>query len=285
MRYWIWLSKLELNSETILKLLKKNRTPKRIYELNKEELQMQELPINEIEIILNKQIRENLDELAEQLTKNKINVINITQKEYPQKLKHIYNPPIVLYISGDSSILNEIGIAIIGSRQCSKYGIAIARKLAFLLAKENINIISGLAYGIDTEAHIGCLNAKGKTIAVLGSSIDNIYPKTNLMLVNEIVQNGGAIISEYCFGTKPIPQNFPKRNRIISGLSNGIVVVEAKKRSGTSITVDFALDQGKNVYAVPGNITSIYSCGTNELIKQGAKPFTCIQDILEDIIN
>lgn len=285
MEYWIWLSKLELKREVLLTLLQKNKSPQNVYKLNKDELQMQGISPKDIEAILNPKTREKNEEIIKYMLRNNIEIINITQKEYPLKLKNIYNPPIVLYIKGDCKILNNKGISIIGSRNCSTYGINVTKQISFLLARRNINIISGLAYGIDTQAHIGCLKAGGKTIAVLGSGLDNIYPKENFTLAESIVQNGGAIVSEYCVGTKPIATNFPKRNRIISGLSDGLIVVEAKKRSGTSITVNFALDQGREVYAVPGNITSIYSHGTNELIKQGAKTFTCIQDVLEDIQN
>lgn len=212
-----------------------------------------------------------------------IQELHITDEKYPSKLKNIYDPPHALYIIGNVEILNNVGVSIIGSRRCTKYGIEMSQKFAYLLAKHNINIISGLARGIDTNAHIGTLKAKGKTIAVLGSGLDNIYPQENIGLAKNIVKNGGAIISEYPLGTKPLPMNFPKRNRIISGLSDALIVVEATKKSGTSITVDYALDQGKEVYALPGNINQITSCGTNELIKQGAKPLTGVQDILQDL--
>ena len=155
-------------------------------------------------------------------------------------------------------------------------------KFAYDLAKENITIISGMAKGIDSNAHMGCLYAKGKTIAVLGSGLDRIYPKENIRLYNEIISNSGAIVSEYVIGTIATRMNFPARNRIISGLSDGVIVVEAKEKSGTLITVDFALEQGKDIFVVPGNITSHNSVGTNELIKQGAKCVTSVKDILEE---
>ena len=151
-------------------------------------------------------------------------------------------------------------------------------------AKIGISIVSGMAKGIDACAHIGALDANGKTIAVLGCGVDIVYPNENIKVYNSIAKNG-LIVSEYIVGTKPEAQNFPLRNRIISGLSNGIVVVEAKKKSGTMITTDFALEQGKELYVIPGNITSENSEGTNNLIKQGAKVVTCVQDILEDINN
>ena len=213
----------------------------------------------------------------------KIQELCITDDEYPKCLKEIFNPPKKLYVWGDVKVLNNIGISIVGSRNCSKYGKEMSQKFAYMLAKHNINIISGLARGIDTNAHIGCLKAKGKTIAVLGSGLNVIYPPENEKLAQNIVSQGGAIISEFPIGTKPLPVNFPKRNRIISGLSKAVVVVEATKKSGTAITVDFALEQGRDVYAIPGNVNQVTSDGTNELIKQGAKPLTSIQDILQDL--
>ena len=274
-----------LNNKTKLKILNTNIKLQELYNLNRNELIALNFTQNEIDTILNPKTRNEISGYLDYINKNNIHVINIKQNDYPNKLRYIYNPPIVLYVKGNISILNNTSIAIIGSRQCSDYGINIARRLAYSLAKKNINIISGLAYGIDTQAHIGTLKAKGKTIAVTASGLDIVYPKVNSNLEKEIINNNGAIVSEYCIGTKPEPKNFPARNRIISGLSDGVVVVEAQKRSGTSITVNFALDQGKEVYAVPGNITSINSYGTNELIKQGAKVVTCAGDILEDIIN
>lgn len=186
---------------------------------------------------------------------------------------------------GNKEILNNKNIAIVGCRESSNYGNKNSYNIAYELSKQNINIVSGLAKGIDANAHVGSIMAKsnGKTIAVLGNGLDIIYPKENKKIAMEIIKNGGAIISEYSLGTMPEKQNFPLRNRIISGISNGVVVVEAKEKSGTLITVDFALEQGRNVYCVPGNIDSDNSYGTNNLIKQGAKVFTEINDILEDM--
>ena len=184
--------------------------------------------------------------------------------------------------SGNKKILNDKSIAIIGCRECSIYGKEVANKLAYELSNNKINIISGMAKGIDSYAHIGALKAEGKTIAVLGTGLDVIYPKENIALYSKIIELGGTIISEYVVGTKADRMNFPARNRIISGLSDGIIVVEAKKKSGTLITVDFALEQGKDIFVVPGNITSPNSAGTNDLIKQGAKCITSLNDILEE---
>lgn len=212
----------------------------------------------------------------------KIKTIKINDKEYPKKLKQLENPPKQIYVLGDSSILNNFSIAIVGCRLCSDYGKKMAQSIAYNLAKYDINVISGLAMGIDTNAHIGCLMNKGKTIAVVAHGLDMIYPTQNIDLANEIIENGGAIISEYPVGVTPKKENFPARNRLISGLSDGVVVIEAKERSGALITVECALEQGKDVFAVPGNINSVNSIGTNNLIKEGAKITTCVNDILEE---
>ena len=206
------------------------------------------------------------------------------QKEYPEKLNQIYASPSKIYVLGDEAILNKPSIAIIGCRQASEYGKRIAFKFAYELSKKNIVIISGLAKGIDTYAHMGAVKATGKTIAVLGSGFSHIYPKENKNLCKEIIKTGGAIITEYEKEMKPLKMNFPIRNRIISGLSNGVLVVEAKQRSGTLITIDYALEQGKEVFVIPGDITNPNSYGTNELIKQGAIPVTNIADILNVIL-
>lgn len=164
---------------------------------------------------------------------------------------NILNPPKKLYVMGDETILNEFGLGIVGSRRASKYGIDIAKSLAYGLSKKGANIISGMALGIDTAAHRGALIAKGKTIAVLGSGFNNIYPKENTKLFWEIINSGGAVVSEYEPNMSPSPKNFPERNRIISGLSHGVIIAEASEKSGSLITADFALEQGKEVFAVP----------------------------------
>ena len=214
------------------------------------------------------------------LDKNKIKTIKLEDSTYPEKLKEIYNPPKTIYLIGNEKLLNQKSIAIIGCRECTRYGAENAYKFGYELAKENICVISGFAKGIDTYSHKGAVSAKGKTIAVLGCGLDIIYPPENIKLYKQILLQGGAIISEYPLGSKPEKYHFPERNRIISGLSSGVLVIEAKKKSGTMITVDFALEQGREVYAVPGNISSENSYGTNELIKEGAIPVTSINDMI-----
>lgn len=279
-RYWIWLSLIKnLGSKRKLKLLELYRTPEEIYKLTKEELininGIGEAIVKEIIISKNEKI---LNYHIKYMKENNIKIININEREYPQALKEIYDPPISLYVKGNIEKLNNKNIGIVGCRECTTYGKKSAEYFAYNLSKQNINIVSGLAKGIDSYAHLGSLNT-GNTIAVLGNGLDMIYPKENLELANEIIKRGGTIISEYPCGTKPDKMKFPARNRIISGISSGIIVIEAKEKSGTLITVDFALEQGREVFVVPGNINSINSVGTNDLIKQGARLVTTYEDV------
>ena len=279
-RYWIWLSLIKnLGSKRKLKLLELYKTPEEIYKLTKEELMningIGEAIANDIMISKNEEI---LNYHIKYMKESNINIININEREYPQALKEIYDPPISLYVKGNIEKLNNKNIGIVGCRECTTYGKKSAEYFAYNLSKQNINIVSGLAKGIDSYAHLGSLNT-GNTIAVLGNGLDIIYPKENLELANEIIKKGGTIISEYPCGTKPDKMKFPARNRIISGISSGIIVIEAKEKSGTLITVDFALEQGRDVFVVPGNINSINSVGTNDLIKQGARLVTTYEDV------
>lgn len=213
----------------------------------------------------------------------KVFKINLNSKWYPENLKNISSPPKELYCLGNLKLLNSKSIAVIGSRVYTNYGKKAAKEFAYNLANNDISIVSGFARGIDSFSHQAALEAKGKTIAVLGSGLDVIYPKENNKLYQDIIKNNGLIISEYPLGTQPKKQNFPARNRIISGLSDGVLVIEARKNSGTNITVDFALEQGKDVFVIPGNIYSNTSNGTNFLIKEGAIPVTDYKDILNQI--
>lgn len=211
----------------------------------------------------------------------KVIKIDMNSKWYPDKLRNIDCPPKQLFCLGKLELLNQKSIAIIGSRNYSGYGKRAAIEFSKGLSKNGICIVSGLAKGIDAFAHSGCLSVGGKTIAVLGSGLNIIYPKENKELFSQIISNDGLIISEYPLNTKPEKQHFPARNRIISGLSNGVLVIEARKNSGTNITVDFALEQGKDVFVIPGNIYSKTSDGTNFLIKEGAIPVTSYEDVLQ----
>ena len=210
----------------------------------------------------------------------KIQEINLGELDYPYLLSQIYSPPKKLYVLGNAQILREKSIAIVGCRNASNYGKNITKELAYNLGKNNIITVSGLAKGIDTFCHIGSVEAGARTIAVVAHGLDMIYPKENRNLAIKILNLGGALVSEYKIGEKPLKQNFPARNRIISGLSETTVVVEAKKESGSLITANFALNEGRNVFAVPGNVNSKNSEGTNELIKNGANALTSYCDLL-----
>lgn len=262
-------------------LIQKYGNVKDIWHLDKKELTKNSfLPKQLILDLTNCIYRKNLQRYVEYMKKNEIKTISYNDNIYPKKLNYIRNKPIVLYMKGNTNNINGESAAIVGSRNCSIYGRKNASYFSYELAKRNVNIISGLAKGIDTIAHSSSLKAKGKTIAVIGNGIDNIYPKENFKLAEKILENNGLIISEYIVGTKPEKQNFPRRNRIISGISDSIIVVEASNKSGALITANYGADQGKEVWAIPGNIYSYNSIGTNNLIKDGANVLTNINDII-----
>lgn len=210
----------------------------------------------------------------------KIKIIKKEDKLYPKKLLEIKNPPEQLYVLGDEKLLNKRSIAIIGSRDCSFYGYEQAKKFAKEISKEGICIVSGMAIGIDSAAHIGSKGELGKTIAVLGSGFNNIFPKENEALFHEIIEQGGAVITEYEPNTESASENFRNRNRIVSGLSDGVLVVEAKARSGTSITSKYARQQGKELFCIPSNLDTTTGVGTGKLIQKGAKLVLTPNDIL-----
>lgn len=318
-KYWIWLSLIpNLGSRKKQELLKQYKSPEVIYCLEEKDLlKIKGIGEKTIKNILSKTIRERVEKDMEYMIRNNIDIISIEDLEYPQSLKEIYDPPISLYCKGNTSILKQKALAIVGCREATEYGKSAAKYFAYHLAKQNINIVSGLAKGVDSYAHIGATCAQmernnpqkkeniphkmvnnpqvrsyphvnkdkscGKTIAILGNGLDMIYPKENEFLAKQMIENGGAIVSEFPLGTKPDRMNFPARNRIISGMSHGILVVEAKEKSGTLITVDFALEQGKDVFVVPGNINSIHSVGTNRLIQQGAKLVSHYSEIFYEL--
>jgi DNA processing protein len=211
--------------------------------------------------------------------------IFLTREEvaYPERLLEIYDPPAVLWVRGDVALLSRPGIAVVGTRLPTPYGVGMAEMLSRDLAHRRMTILSGMARGVDTAAHKGALDAGGKTVAVWGTGIDVVYPKENKKLAERIVESGGAIVSEYALGTFPAPQNFPIRNRILSGMSVGVLVIEAGEYSGTRITARCAMEQNRDVYAVPGNVTSKGAWGPNTLIKQGAKLTATWEDVWEDL--
>ena len=210
-------------------------------------------------------------------------MVSMDDPSYPPRLKEIYDPPPVLRVRGSPEILTRPGIAMVGTRHPTPYGSGMAERLACDLAAQGLVIISGMARGVDTASHRGAISAKGKTVAVFGTGVDVIYPKENSRLSEQILALGGALISEFPLGTFAAPQNFPIRNRIISGMSVGVLVLEAAEYSGTRITARCALEQNRDVFAVPGNVTNKNSWGPNTLIKQGAKLVATWEDVWEDL--
>ncbi|MGO9529248.1 MAG: DNA-processing protein DprA [Verrucomicrobiia bacterium] len=222
----------------------------------------------------------DLDGELTRIEKAAVQIVTRDDPEYPKNLREVYDPPIILYVRGTLSERDALAIAVVGSRRTTLYGQDMARKLAYQLGRVGVTVVSGLARGIDTAAHTGALQAKGRTVAVIGCGIDIVYPAENEKLANEIIEKGGAVVTEFPFGVKPDKQNFPMRNRIISGWSLGTVVVEANLKSGALITANQAAEQGRQVFAVPGRADSILSRGTNKLIKDGAKLTEDAEDIL-----
>jgi DNA processing protein len=238
-------------------------------------------PTNQVDM-LERRRNCDLSKVASYLDKQENTVLFYTDAAYPEQLKNIYDPPPVLFLRGRVDCFNDLSVALVGSRKATPYGLSVTENLARELSGAGVVVVSGLARGIDAAAHRGTLDAGGKTIAVLGCGVDVAYPKENTRLMGSIVQNG-LLISEFPPGTGPKAWHFPVRNRIISGLCKLIVVVEAAERSGALITAHMALEQGRDVMAVPGNITSKLSRGSNELIKQGAAPVLGAADIIEEL--
>lgn len=226
--------------------------------------------------------QELLDGQSYLIDKFDVKMITLWDDQYPEMLKQIYDPPIVLFCRGDIDLLSSNCIGMVGTRTPTRYGKGVTTDFSTALASQGYTLVSGAAKGIDTLVHQACLKTKGKTIAVLGNGTDRAYPAENRELYADIAAHG-LLISEFMMGTKPDAQNFPRRNRIISGLSAGTVVIEAAERSGSLITAYFALDQNREVFAVPGNITSRQSHGTHQLIRQGAKLAESVEDILEEL--
>jgi len=212
-----------------------------------------------------------------------VTLVTFGSESYPPHLAEIYDPPLILYVRGDVSILSQAGIAVIGTRHPTPYGLGMAGRLSQDLANCGLVIISGMARGIDSMAHKGAVEARGRTIAVFGTGVDVIYPRENRKLSEQILEFGGALVSEFPLGTGPTPHNFPIRNRVISGLSCGVLVVEAGEYSGTRITSRCALEQCRDVYAVPGNVTNKLAWTPNSLIKQGAKLVATWEDVFEEL--
>lgn len=264
-------------------LVKKFGSPKAVLSASKKELMevegIGEITATDITTKVNWGEAEKQVKLAKL---NKVGWITFQDPDYPQNLRQIYDFPPFFFLQGDLTEKDDLAVAIVGTRTASPYGRSITEKISSELSAKGFTIVSGFATGIDTYSHQSALNSGGRTIAVFGSGLDVIYPSENKNLVEKVIENG-AIISEFLLGTKPEAENFPKRNRIISGLSLGVIVVEAGAKSGALLTAQYALDQNKEVFAIPGNLTSKTSEGTNALIKQGAKLVTSVEDILSEL--
>ncbi len=265
----------------LLKVLEKSGTPERLFSLRESELASAGSSPAEAQLLTGRFPRE-IDEQSTLLELAGAGIVAWTDKEYPTLLRHIHPPPPVLFWRGNLAVVEQPAIAVVGSRKCSHSGRAVAERMGRDLATEGFVVVSGLARGVDTAAHRGALLAGGITVAVLGCGVDVCYPKENRRLAAHILERG-ALVSEFSMGSPPLRQNFPLRNRIISGLSLGVVVVEARAGSGALVTVNHALSQGREVFVIPGDTTITSTIGSNKLLKEGAKPVTDVGDILEEL--
>jgi DNA processing protein len=259
------------------------RSAERLFESSLTELEGLGMPAAAAQFVFEGKARAAAEDEMKRVAEAGGSVLTPEDAEYPERLREIYDPPAVLWIRGDVRLLSRPGIAVVGTRHPSPYGTGMAELLSRDLANRRLVILSGMARGVDTAAHKGAVDAGGKTVAVWGTGIDVIYPKENKKLAEQIVASGGAIVSEYPLGTFPAPQNFPIRNRILSGMSVGVLVIEAAEYSGTRITARCAMEQNRDVYAVPGNVTNKNAWGPNTLIKQGAKLTATWEDVWEDL--
>ncbi len=279
--YDIWFSLVKLSPRIKLKLINDFHNTEKIWYYGVHSKKTEYFKNNLMEVLSNAWNKSEIDNVKRNLEVNEIECIAFYEDAYPKKLKNYDDAPFTLFYKGNILPLSEgYNISIVGSRKYSNYGKDVTKIICTDLCSNNINIISGMAKGIDTFAHDSCLNNGGYTCAVLGSGLDIVYPKENYKIFNRIAQKG-AVISEFLPGTPPYAHNFPLRNRIISALSHIIIVIEAGEKSGSLITANLALDQGKDVMAVPGSIFSYESKGTNKLIKDGAFPLTCTNDIFD----
>ncbi len=255
----------------------------RLLGLGLTELERLRLPAKAVQFIADGRARTAAEKEWGLVEEAGASLLTLADEEYPDRLREIYDPPTVLWVRGDASLLGAPGIAVVGTRAPSVYGAGMAEMLSRDLANRGLVIQSGMARGVDTAAHKGALAVGGRTLAVWGTGLDVVYPKENKRLAEEIVMSGGTIVSEFPLGTFPAPQNFPIRNRTLSGMSVGVLVIEAAEHSGTRITARCAMEQNREVYAVPGNVTNKNAWGPNTLIKQGAKLTATWEDLWEDL--
>ncbi|MEW6600792.1 MAG: DNA-processing protein DprA [Nitrospirota bacterium] len=282
--YWLALNFLpEVGPVNARRLVSAFGSPEKIFQMPVDELQNVEgIGENRSRCIAAFNRWDAVRREIETADKKGIKLVTFHDVEYPEHLRNIHDAPMVLYVRGDLRESDKYAVAIVGSRASTDYGTQVAEKMGHRFASSGLTVVSGMARGIDTSAHKGALHAGGRTIAVLGSGIDVPYPLSNRGLKKDI-ESSGAVISEFPLGTPPGKENFPRRNRIISALSFGVVVVEAARGSGSLITAAYALEQGREVFAVPGNITSRNSKGTNDLIKKGAKLVESAEEVIEEL--
>lgn len=280
--YLIALRKVgEIGNLSTVRLVEQFGSPKRVFEASEQELQGV-LKREHAERIRSFRGWREVESTLKKIEREAIEVITIWDSNYPNLLREIYDPPVILFVKGSLKEFDNLCFAVVGSRKVTDYGRRVTEKFSYELASLGITIVSGMARGVDSLAHRSALKADGRTVAVLGSGLLRIYPPENRALAEEIAERG-ALISEFFPEEPPKRENFPRRNRIISGMSIGVLVTEASLKSGALITATYALEQGREVFAVPGNINSENSQGTNSLIKRGAKLVQSVEDILEEI--
>jgi DNA processing protein len=271
-----------LGSARLRALLAEAREPGELLSAPRSQLRALRLTTEEQYYLVGGYARRDAEGIRAAAERLGVSILSPYEEEYPTTLRQIWDPPHILYVRGDLAALNEVAVAVVGSRRCSVYGREVAFAFSRDLARLGLSIVSGMALGIDSQAHLGALEGGGKTVAVLGSGVDVIYPRSHRRLYERIVEHG-CVVSEFRPGTYAAAQNFPIRNRIISGLSVGTLIPEASEFSGSLITARLTLEQNRELWAVPGNVTNAGSYGPNHLIRQGARPVTCAQDVLEDL--
>jgi DNA processing protein len=282
-KYWIGFNIVRgIGPAKFQALLDHFRDLRLAWEATADELRAAGLDRRALQSLLSEREKLDLDANVTRLEKAGVKVVTWQSPEYPEHLRNIYHPPPVLYLRGSLKPVDEWSVAVVGTRRATVYGKEAARNIARELARAGVTVVSGMARGIDAIAHTAALDAGGRTIAVLGSGVDVVYPAENRRLMGRAIEQG-AVLSEYALGTPPEASNFPPRNRIISGLAQGVVIVEAAERSGALITADYAVEQGRDVFAVPGNMFNRNSVGCNRLIQQGAKLVLSVDDILEEL--
>ena len=285
-RDWVALNMtLGIGPRAAAKLLERFGSAEAVYGATRAELEQLRLLPEAVDSIIARELQDKAEAEIENVKKLGADLLILDDGVYPSLLREIYDPPITLYVKGAwDQCLDQPCVAIVGSRRCSTYGQNAALMLARDLAQRGVTVVSGFARGIDAAAHRGALEGGGRTVAVLGTGIDQFYPRDHKKLADEILERGGAVVTQFPLSTPPVSENFPYRNRIISGLSLGVVVVEAAENSGSLITARLAIEQNREVFAVPGNITSRNSFGTNYLIKgAGAKLVQQWQDIAAEL--